>query len=185
VQLTLDRPDARRTAIALRREFPQLRDPLILPWSEQPVIALDGDRPWLFGPIERDPQRTAGGRTVLPRRELRGLRELAQVGVPFQRLAMAHELDPAGAVRVLLPVLRKGPRTCTDAVARAVVGPPPPHPVVRRAGRMLDGMVRKTAVAVVGAGERLLDPILFGIIGLPGTTEGELVLWFPIAAWTW
>jgi hypothetical protein len=93
--------------------------------------------------------------------------------------------DPAGAVRWLLPVLREGPRTCTDAVAGAVVGPPPPHPVVRRAGRMLDGLVRRTTVAAVGTAERLLDPILFGIIGLPGTTDGDLALWFPIAAWTW
>jgi hypothetical protein len=184
MQLTLDRPEARKVAVELRREWPQLGDPLIMPWSAELVLALDRGRPWLFGPLERDPQRTARGHTVLPRREIRLLRETAGLGVPFQRLATAHELDPGGAVADLLPVLRDGPRRCTDAVALAVVGPPPAHPVARCAARALDTVTGR-ATTMTKSVTTSLDPIVFGVIGLPEVEDGETALWFPLAVWTW
>lgn len=184
MQLTLDRPDARKAAVALRREWPQLRNPLIMPWSAEPVLALDRGRPWLFGPLERDPQRTARGHTFLPRREIRQLRKMAGLGVPFQRLAIAHELDPDGAVAELLPVLRDGARRCSDTVALAVVGPPPAHPAVRRIAGALDAVVGRVGAAAA-ATTMSVDPIVFGVIGLPEAQDGELALWFPLVAWAW
>ena len=184
--LTLEKAHGAAADARLRWRFPQLPDPLVLPWSELPVLGLDRETPWLYGPIERDPLTTGDGRAVLPRREIARLRAMAASAVPFQRLAFAHELDPDGAVRDLLPTLREGPRTCTDAVARAVVGPQPAHPAVRGTARMLDAMVgHRSAAKVVRVLTRMLDPIVFGVVGLPDTSHGRLALFYPLAAWTW
>jgi hypothetical protein len=183
--LTLERTYGAQADADLRRGWPQLPEPLVLPWSELPVMALDGDTPWLYGPIERDPLTTARGHAVLPRREIRRLRKLVSLNLPFQRLAFAHELDPAGAACDLLPILRDGPRTCTDAVARALVGPQPVHPGLRRIAGVLDAVVRGTALRAVVGAAAVLDPILFGVVGMPDTTPGEVALWYPLAAWRW
>jgi hypothetical protein len=170
----------------LRWRWPQLPEPLILPWTEEPVIALDRDTPWLYGPIERDPLTTPRGHTIVPRRQIRQLRKVAALGVPFERLAFAHELDPDGPVADLLPIVRDGPRACTDDVARAVVGPQPVHPAVRRTGRVLDAVVGGAAVAALaGAVVAILDPILFGVVGAPDVQPGSPALWYPVAAWRW
>jgi hypothetical protein len=184
--LTLEKTHGATVDAALRWRFPQLPEPLVLPWSELPVVALDRETPWLYGPLERDPLTTARGHAVLPRREIRRLRKLAALDVPFHRLGFAHELDPDGAVGPLLPVLQDGPRTCTDAVARAVVGPQPVHPAIRRTARALDAVMGRAAVtAVVGAVASVLDPIVFGVVGMPDATQGTLALWYPLAAWRW
>ncbi len=161
----------------------QLPAPRELPWSEQPVLVIDRGAPWLYGPVERDPLMTARGHTVLPRREITRLRTLAKNGVSFQRLAIAHELDADGPVRDLWSALQHGPRTCTDALARVLVGPQPAHPAVRRAARMLDAVVSGAAVGRVV--ETILDPILFGVVGTPDLTHGRPALFYPVAVWRW
>jgi hypothetical protein len=175
---------ARPVDAALRRRWPELPEPIVLPWSEHPVIALDGDKPWLYAPVERDPLTTARGHTILPRREIRRLRRMAALDVPFERLVIAHELDPRGAVGGLLPELRRGPRTCTPLVARAVVGPQPGHPAVRRTAAAIDAFVRRGVAAADGA-TALLDPIVLAAVGLPGLTHGLPALCYPLAAWRW
>jgi hypothetical protein len=170
----------------LRLRWPQLPEPLVLPWAEQSVIALDRDTPWIYGPIERDPLTTTRGHTIMPRRQIRQLRKVAALGVPFQRLAFAHELDPGGPVAALLPMVRQGPRVCTDDIARAVAGPQPVHPGVRRTGRLLDAVVgRGTVAAIAGAVDAVLDPILFGVVGTPDVLPGLPALWYPLAVWRW
>lgn len=151
-----------------------LGSPREWPWSEQPVVVLDRGRPWLYGPVERDPLMTRRGHVALPWQEVRRLRARAAVGPAFQRVAIAHELDPDGPAADLLPALAAGPRTCTDAVARVLVGPQPAHPVVRRAARMLSQ-----------AAEKVLDPIVFGVVGSPALVHGRPALWYPLAAWRW
>jgi hypothetical protein len=184
--LTLERAHGARVDAELRSRFPQLPEPLVLPWSELPVLGLDRETPWLYGPIERDPLAASYGRTVVPRREIRRLRKLAAWEVPFQRIAIAHELDPDGAVRDLLPELRNGPRTCTDAVASAVVGPQPVHPAVRGTARLLDAIVgQRLGKAMAGALATALDPIVLGAVGMPETTHGQLALFYPLSAWRW
>lgn len=182
--LTLDRAYGATVHSGLKWRFPQLPDPLVLPWSELPVLGLDRETPWLYSSIERDPLLTTRGRAVLPRGEIRRLRKLAAGDLPFQRLASAHELDPDGAVRDLLPELHGGPRTCTDAVARAVVGPQPVHPTVRGTARAL-GAVVGWARGTTAAAAAVLDPIVFGVVGLPDVTDRELALFYPLAAWRW
>jgi hypothetical protein len=184
--LTLDKIHGARTDAELRRRYPQLPSPLVLPWSELFVLGLDHDTPWIWGPIERDPMVDCRGQAVLPRREIQQLRKIAAVGVPFQRIAIAHELDPDGAVRGLLPELRGGPRTCTDAVARAVVGPQPLHPAVLRAVCALNMVLsRKAFAAVANLATAILDPVVFGVVSLPRTNDGQAALWYPLAAWRW
>ena len=95
----------------LGRRFPQLQAPRRFAWSEQPVVVLDQGVPWLYGPVERDPLMSARGRVALPRREIKRLRALAALDVPFQRLAIAHELDPDGPAADIVPMLGDGPRT--------------------------------------------------------------------------
>jgi hypothetical protein len=119
---------------------------------------------------------------VLPRPVIRRLAELAALELPFQRLAIAHELDPDGPAASYLPALRAGPRPCTAAEARTLVGPPPAHPAVRRTVRILDTLLGRTARA---AKETLLDPILFGVVGSPQLVPGETARYYPLAAWRW
>lgn len=171
----------------IQRRWPNLPDPIMLEWSESPVVGIDRSGvPWIFGPVERDPLRGSRGATVVPRQQLARLKQVADSGVPFQRLATAHELDPDGVVRQLLPDLENGARTCTDGLARALVGEVPAHPGVVRAVRALDAAVggatsalpRKLLTA-------LLDPIIFGIIAPAPLRHGELCLWYPLVAWRW
>jgi hypothetical protein len=162
----------------LGRRFPQLQAPRRFAWSEQPVVVLDQGVPWLYGPVERDPLMTTRGRVALPRREIKRLRALAALDVPFQRLAIAHELDPDGPAADIVPMLGDGPRTCTDAVARALVGPQPVHPWVRRTVQVFDAAARRAA-------EEVLDPILFGVVGDPDLVHGCPALFYPLAAWRW
>jgi hypothetical protein len=167
--------------VELRRRWSQLPAPMILPWVEQPVLVLDRGAPWVYGPVEQDPGMTERG-MVLPRPVIRRLTELAALELPFQRLAIAHELDPDGPAAGYLPELRAGPRACTAAEAGALVGPPPAHPAVRRTARILEALVGRTARAAKAA---LLDPILFGVVGSPELVVGEPARYYPLVAWRW
>ena len=169
---------------AARTAWPDLPPPIVLPWSDEAVLALDRGEPWLYGPAERDPMRR-DGRMALPRAPRRRLAAQATAGVPFQRIAVAHQLDRAGAVAGLLPALRHGPRLCTDEVARAVAGPVPPLPGLARVLGMAEGILRgrtRDLAATVGA---LLDPIVFGVLGPRPPRHGDPCLWFALAAWRW
>jgi hypothetical protein len=161
---------------------------MTLEWSDSLVVALDQRTSWIYGPVERDPLRGSGGGSVLPRPVLKRLKKIAKLGVPFQRLAIAHELDRDGPVRDLLPGLEDGPRTCTDEVARVLAGDLPAHPGVTRALRVLDAAVAGatlTASLPASLVSSVLDPIVFGVIAPEPPRHGELCLWYPLAAWRW
>jgi hypothetical protein len=126
------------------------------------------------------------GRTVIPRRQRARLKQIAELGVPFQRLAIAHELNPEGPVRHLLPELKTGPLLLTDEVASALVGAVPEHPGVVRAVQALDVLVcGATSVVPDRVWNALLDPIIFGIIAPTPPMHGQLCLWYPLATWRW
>jgi hypothetical protein len=169
----------------IQHRWPSLPTPLIGQWSETPVVALErSGTPWIYGPIERDPLQGARGRTVLPRRQRSQLKQIAKLGIPFQRLAIAHELDRDGPVKQALPALRQGPHTCTDEVARRLVGDIPTHPGVARGIKVLDAAVR-TSAAPVNALTAVLDPIIFGVIAAKTPHHGQPCLWYPLVAWRW
>lgn len=171
-------------AAQMERDWPDLRKADVHPWSDVPVVALDRGRPWLVAPVERDPL-ARNGRTVVPAPQLRQLERIAQRNVPFQRLAIAHELDPAGPASTLVPLLANGPRTCTDDVARALVGPLPPHPGLARAARVIGSLVGAATATARTALDLLLDPIIFGVVAPSSPAHGELSLWYPLVAWRW
>lgn len=186
--------DERRTPATARSELaalgaraarahPALPPPVVHVWSDENVLMLDrGGDPWVVGPILRDPL-ARGGRTVIPRGSRRRLSTLTDV--PFQHVAIAHQLDPDGPVAGLLPMLSGGPRTCTDEVARAVAGTVPPDPSTTRVLRAVDGLVRGGLRATAAGADVLLDPLVFGILGPTTPTHGEPCLWYPLAAWVW
>jgi hypothetical protein len=173
-------------SIHIHQEWPALLAPIVLEWSDNPVVALDGGVPWIYGPVERDPLRGSQGQTVIPHEHRAELRRIVQFGVPFQRLAIAHELHPDGPIRELLPALQTGARTCTDEVARRLVEGVPEHPGTARAVRVLDAAIGGVASSISNTVSKVaLDPIIFGIIALRPPRHGELCLWYPLVAWRW
>jgi hypothetical protein len=169
-------------AAEVRRAYPDLTEPLLAPWSVDPAVVLDGGRTWVITSVEQDPQ-ARGGRAVVPWAQRKELKRLAARELPVQRLAAGHECDPTGPAAQLIPLLREGPRTCTAAVARTLVGPVPPHPGVARAARWVDAVVGGTRRAI--AELALLDPIIFGIVAPTPPVHGQPCLWFPLCAWRW
>ncbi len=174
-----------RRSIPHSAQLPVLR----ATWYDEPVITLDGGLPYLVAPAARDPQRGPDGRHLIPGPQLARLRELGNTGLRFEQIAILHELDPNGPVSPLLPVLQRGPVTCSDEVARVVVGPVPEHPGVLRAVRGLDRVV--AGFSAVGSALRagtdvLLDPIVFGVVGEGSRLrDGAPALWHPLVAWRW
>ena len=171
----------------IQRRWPDLPDPVMLEWSDTPVAAIDRSGvPWVFGPVDRDPLPSSRGGTVVPRKQLAQLKKIAKLDVPFERLAIAHELDLNGPVQSLLPALEKGPQTCTDEVARALVGPIPEHPGVARAVRALDAALGSaTSGVATHLWVALRDPIIFGIVSPTPLRHGQFCLWYPLVAWKW
>jgi hypothetical protein len=180
-------PELARLSAQIEERWPHLVPPVVLEWSERPVVVLDNHRvPWIYGPVERDPLRNRRGGTVMPHRERARLKRISELGVPFQRLVIAHELDPNGPIHDHLPALEEGPKTCTDEVARVLVGEVPAHPGVERAIRALDAAVGGAVSAMPShLLTTILDPIIFGIIAPTPPQQGQLCLWYPLAAWRW
>jgi hypothetical protein len=181
------RSELTRLSVQIKERWPSLPHPLSLEWTETPLVSTDSSGvPWVIGPAERDPMRGSRERTVVPRKQRSRLKQIAKLGVPFQRLAIAHELNPEGLVSHLLPDLKTEPLVVTDAVARALVGAVPEHPGVVQAVQALDVLV---CGATSGVPDRvwnaLLDPIIFGIIAPTPPLQGQLCLWYPLAAWRW
>jgi hypothetical protein len=121
----------------------------------------------------------------VPRAQRRALAALAAQGVPFERIAIAHELDPLGPVRLLVPALCDGPRTCTPIVARQVAGPLPAHPGLARMSRAFGRLAGATISAGSAAAALLLDPIVFGVVAPDRLDHGAPALWYPLVAWRW
>jgi hypothetical protein len=143
----------------------------------------------VWGPAELDPARGQGGRSVVPAAQLKELTAIAATNLPSRRLAIAHEIPLDGPVWELVPVMRGGPRRCSEDVARALVGPPPAHPGLRRAVRTLDAIVGGAAGSLGSAGRALsaplLDPIIFSVTAPTDLRAGEPALWIPLVAWRW
>ena len=121
--------------------------------------------PWWFGPAECDPFATAGAACRCRKPYGPGCRSWPNSGLPFQRVALAHELDPAGPVQELLPSLRRGAVECS--AGRAVAG----RAAARRipgcvaAARVLDALVGGLGSGAFRVVDAVLDPIVFGVVG--------------------
>lgn len=183
VSAAADHPELARLEARTAWDFPTLPQPIVQRWSDEPVLLLDRrGEPWQYGPIERDPL-AKDGRTVIPRAQRRRLAAVADV--PFQRVAIAHQLGPDGPVARLIPQLRHGPRNCTDDVARAVAGTVPPCPGTAGMLRAVDGLLRGGRRRAAAVADVLLDPLVFGVLAPTTPVHGQLCLWYPLAAWRW
>ena len=168
--------------------WPALPAPLTIGWSEEIRLVLDGGVPWIFGPAERDPLRGQRGSSVLPKDARKRLKKIAASGVTFPRVAIAHELDPDGPVKPLLPSLLSRPLLCTDDLAKTLVGPVPMHPRIARILRIVNWAISGAQVAARSSAEmvgKVFDPIVFGVIAPTPLEEGRACLWFPMTAWRW
>jgi hypothetical protein len=168
--------------------WPPLPRPLTIEWSDTLVLALDGQAPWIFGPAELDPLRPRAGTTVIPRPARSRLKQIARSEVHFQRVAIAHQLDPDGPVQQLIPALWTGPQFCSEEVARRLVGDVPAHPWLARVVQTLDsgvnspgGAARTPAYLV----SKVLDQIIFGIVSPTPVRHGDLCLWYPLVKCRW
>ena len=177
-------PELAELSVQINQMWPSLPEPIPLAWTETPLVSIDRSGvPWVIAPAKRPPAR---GRTVIPHKQRAQLKRIAKLGIPFQRLAIAHELDPEGPVRQLLPALRTQPQPCTNEVARVLVGEVPAHPGVTRAVTVLDAAVNGATSAVgINAVVSVLDPIIFGVIAPTPPRHGQLCLWYPLVAWRW
>jgi hypothetical protein len=164
--------------------------PVLRTFHEEAVITLDSRRgTWLLIPAERDPLRTRDGRHVIPAPQRRELEKITGK-MHFDRIVIAHELDPTGPIRELLPQLRFGPHLCTDETARTLVGPLPAHPGLARATRFLDRLLKggtSTMTSLASrAADAVLDPVVFGVVGRPTSpVTGDVALWYPLVSWRW
>jgi hypothetical protein len=167
------RAELDRLAATLRLVWTTLPSPMTLEWSDSLVVALSRGSPWIYGPVEQNPLRNARGATVLPQRVRARLKKVAAWRVP---------------VHHLLPALQSGPQTCTDEVARALVGELPVHPWLARAVRGMDVAVNGAISAARGAVQlagKVLDPVIFGVLAPAPPRHGDLCLWYPLTAWRW
>lgn len=173
----------------LRFAWPSLPAPILHEWSDDPVLLLDEGGPWLVSPAHRDPWRGSADGTVLPRGVRKRLGRIEKSGIPFQRMAIADELDPhEAAVRSFLPTLRSGPWRCPDEnLARTLVGEVPQHPWSNRVIAMLQWAARgpRSTTNAPGPMASRRSRIIFGVIATNPPQDGQPCLWFPLAAWRW
>jgi hypothetical protein len=180
-------PELAELSVQINQMWPSHPEPILLQWTETHLVSLDRSGvPWVIGPAEHDPLRSMRGRTMIPHKQRAQLKRIAKLGVPFQRLAIAHELDPQGPVRQLLPALRTQPQPCTNELARVLAGEVPAHPGVTRAVMMLDAAINGATPAVgINAAVSVLDPIIFGVTAPTPPQNRQLCLWYPLVAWRW
>lgn len=190
------KPHPMRVA-TIQKLAPFLAAPTIAVWDEEPRLYRDkNNEPWLLLPAEDDPMRTLKGEVAIPKRCLVDLQRIAEHGVEFDRLAIAHELRPTVIPADVMNVLDSNGVRCTHDVARKLVGTIAPPPT---AGRRMASALDKTVNAITkstaaladaavatAAATTTLDPIVFGVIGEDGPpTIGRPAHWFALTAWRW
>ncbi|MEQ7845771.1 hypothetical protein [Nocardioides kribbensis] len=170
---------------ALRKRAPGLPAYQVAPWNPDPLLVADKGVPWIVMPYDKDPLRTRNGGYPFPPKVKGELAALAQTGVDFDTLAIAHELDPKGAVAPLLSKIPPTGLVCDDAATKALVGQTPAtegskrmaatlnragDAVAESAPKVLLGLAL-APVAIVAAPLALLaaaadgiDPIVFGVL---------------------
>lgn len=199
--LTLAKPLQKREAAlaisidrTMRSKLPALPNPIVASWDEGHRLVISQDEPWIVGPLEQDPYLTKGGGYPFPDGIATRLQSIAQGGARFHRIAIAHEVDPKGAVAALLPKLTKRGLPMTPKEVRACLGKAPAAEQPKALAASMDNVIRKTvgglaaAASTVGSAlaAPMLDPIVFGVIGVTGQpVTGRPAIYYPLAAWVW
>ncbi|WP_286928874.1 MULTISPECIES: hypothetical protein [Aeromicrobium] len=170
---------------ALRRRAPELPDYRVAPWSPEPLLVLDKQSPWIVMPYDKDPLRARDGGYPFPRDVKRRLQDFATRGVDFDSLAIAHELDPKGAVAPLLEKIPPTGLVCDASTTATLVGETPATgaskrmaTTLNRAGdaiaesgpKVLLGLalapvaIVAAPLALAAAAVEGIDPIVFGVL---------------------
>ena len=152
------------------------------------------------------PAGTRDGGYPFPKDVKRELVSLARRGADFDSLAIAHELDPKGAVAPLLGKIPREGLVCDTASAKTLVGQAPATQMTKRmastlnragdavadsAPKVLLGLALAPVVvvaaplALLAATGSAIDPIVFGVLHVEHTTRQKVSLWYPLAAWKW
>lgn len=188
--ITLSSATADRVKGILKKA-PYLQPPIVSGWTERPRLYLHRDEPWLLVPAESDPLRTTSGGAVIPTHALADLQRVVEAKVEFDRIAIAHEIEPGRVPVDLRSALGPQGLPCSHDVAKKLVGVSPP-PTARNL-RLAAGL-DKCVAALTGAASTLagaamnlsLDPIVFGVISCSDELrESEPALYFPLTAWRW
>ena len=141
----------------------------------EPVILMDGERPWYFSSYVDDPTaRRFGGFIPVPELEHRKLVELVAAGVFADEVWVGHELPIGWREGTELPNL-----VPSDVRPSSVYidGRPQAVQVVRRGARQLGA-----SLAALGRALPELDPVV--IAGVLDPT-GSYIAWVELARWTW
>lgn len=170
---------------ALRKRVPDLPDYQVARWTPEPLLVMDAGAPWIVMPYDKDPLRTADGGYPFPRNVKQQLEGLAAGGAEFDTLAIAHELDPQGAVAPLLGKIPPNGLVCDAPTTKTLVGQTPATEVSKRmastlnragdaigtsAPKVLMGMALAPVAVVaaplmlLAAAAEVMDPIVFGIL---------------------
>lgn len=200
--LTLTRPLApveHDAALAIdakiRAISPTLQPAHVALWNDQPTVVRDRKTtaPWLLTPFEHDPYRTKDGGYPLPAEVRRELDALGKAHLPFDTIAVAHELDESPHVTAMLAKAGPSGVQVTPRQASLVLGRLPAPAGLQRKARGVDALVAKAGGlfgagvgALMAAPAVLLDPIMFGVCLLEeSSVPGRIALYYPLVAWEW
>ena len=174
----------------------------ITPLFAEPRAFSGPETDWITSPV------TDISDAIVPRTERTALLRLADAGIEFPMIYIAHEIAKG---RLELPA--NGGKPTTQAVsiahdaAKAAVGPvPPPATASTLADRLghssqrllqMLAMALPVAGAIVAApfvlagaavatvGALTLDPIVFGVIPAGPPIPGQPAAWYILARWEW
>lgn len=202
--LTLTQPLTQKDAAiavridqTMRAKLPKLPNPLVASWDEGQRLVVSRGEPWIVGPLEIDPYLTKAGGYPFPTAVTEQLQRISLGGARFHRIAIAHEVDPHGPVTALLPKLTRHGLPITPKDTKSFLGKPPaaekPKDLVATFDKALKKAIgaAKTGATAAGAaaagiGDALLDPIVFGVVGVHGAPKtGDPAIYYPLAAWIW
>jgi hypothetical protein len=162
----------------------------IKPLFSRPRFYLGQETDWVLGPA------LGGDDLVVPRREGRELRRLADAHMEFPMIFIGHETEKRAGV-----VLEDGDELDRDSAAE-LVGPVPPPAAsmalgegfAQRSTELMDALNR-TIPALLGALKgpidlavdalTNLDPIVLGVIPALGGRPGEPAAWYALVRWDW
>lgn len=178
----------------MRDKLPALPNPIVAAWDERHRLVMSKGEPWIVGPLEIDPYLTKDGGYPVPEGVVGQLRRISDGGARFHRIAIAHEVDGTGPAAYLLPKLTERGLPLTAKEAQAFLGQAPAAERPKALAASMDKAIRRTvrglskAASAAGAvlTAPLLDPIVFGVIGVTGQPRTDQpALYYPLAAWVW
>jgi hypothetical protein len=178
----------------MRGKLPKLPNPIVASWDERHRLVIDRGEPWIVGPLEIDPYLTKTGGYPFPKDVGAQLERISMAGARFHRIVIAHEVDRTGPVVAVLPKVPRAGLAISAKDAKVYLGRTPSPEKPKDMAASFDKAIRKVVragaagAAVVGAmlTAPMLDPIVFGVVGVHGQPRnGEPAICYPLAAWRW